>query len=211
VRDERARPVAGVVLAAGSSTRMGRNKLLLPFEGESLLRRAVRRSLEARLAPVLVVVGHDSARAREELAGLTAETIENPDWSAGMQSSFRAGLGAVPEECSAAIVVLPDMPLVGAGMIAAVLQRYRETRAPLVLSIYGEAQAPPTLYDRSLFAELAGSDGEGCRKEFIRRHREVAAEVRQPAFALTDLDSPEDYERAKTKAGAREVGCAAIC
>ena len=206
---ERANPVAGVVLAAGPSTRMGENKLLLRLDGETVLGRAVRRALSAGLDPVLVVLGHEAERARGELDGLPCLPVLNPDYARGLNASARAGIAAVPAEACAAVVLLADMPLVTDRMISTLVERYRESRAPLVISEYGAVQAPPTLYDRSLFAELGGAEGEGCGKRVIRRHRGEAAVVRWPSAALTDLDRPEDYERIKAELEAGKTQWAA--
>lgn len=195
--DEQAGAVAGVVLAAGSSTRMGTNKLFLRLEGESVLRRAVGRALAAGLDPVVVVVGHDADRSRAELAGLSCRAVHNSAYATGIHSSLRTGIAAVPRDAPAAVVLLADMPFVTAEMIAALVERYRESKAPLVISEYGDAQAPPTLYDRRLFDELSSEEGEGCSKRVVRRHRSQAVALAWPAQALTDLDSPEDYDRVR--------------
>ena len=201
-------PVAGVVLAAGASTRMGRNKLLLPIGGEPLLRRAVRCALEAGLDPVAVVVGHEADRAREALAGLACRIVPNPDHAQGQQTSVRAGVRAVEGGSPAAVVLLADMPFVTAAMISELVRRHRETGAPLVLSDYAGVQAPPTLYARALFPELAAADGEGCSKRVIARHEREAVRVPWPAASLADLDRPDEYERAVAQFPAGESECA---
>ena len=187
--------VAGVVLAAGASTRMGRNKLFIEVDGETLLRRAVRRAGEAGLDPVLVVVGHEADRALAELAGLVCRTVTNPDYAQGQNTSLRAGISAVPADAEAAVVILADMPFVTAEMIAALVERFWETGAPLVISEYEGVHAPPTLYSRALFAELLAVEGERCGKHVVRRHRHQAASVAWPAEAIADLDTPDDAER----------------
>ena len=192
-------PVAGVVLAAGFSKRMGTNKLLLALDGESIVRRAVRSALEAKLSPVIVVLGHEAERARDELSGLEHVEIFNPDAAAGIHTSLRAGLRAVPASAPAAVVLLADMPFVTARMIAALVGRYREASASLVISDYDGVQAPPTLYDRSLFAELFEEEGEGCSKRVVNRHRADGVAVSWPAAALTDVDQPQDFERVRTE------------
>jgi molybdenum cofactor cytidylyltransferase len=193
---ERTGAVAGIVLAAGASTRLGRNKLFVELEGESLLRRAVRRVSSAGLDPVVVVLGHEADRARDELAGLSVVPVLNADYMQGVNSSVRAGIEAV-SEAAAAVVVLADMPFVTTAMIAALVERYRASTAPLVISDYGGVNAPPMLYDRSLFDELVSMQGEGCGKQVVKRHRDEALAVSWPADALTDLDVPEDYDRVK--------------
>ena len=186
--------VAGIVLAAGAARRMGSNKLLMALEGESLLRRAARRALEAGLDPVVVVVGHEAERARAELHGLGCTAVDNPEHARGIATSLSAGVRALPAEAEAAVVLLADMPLVDAAMIRAVVARHAETGAPVVASRYGEATAPPTLYHRSLFPELSGGEGRG--REVVRRHRGEAAWVDWPEAALADVDVPGDLERA---------------
>jgi molybdenum cofactor cytidylyltransferase len=198
---ERRESVAGVVLAAGTSSRMGRNKLLLDVGGQSLLRRAVRTAIDAGLDPVLVVVGHESERARSELAELPCESVLNAGYQEGIHSSVRTGIAAVPGRCAAAVVMLADMPLVDAEMVRTLIQRYFADRPPLVVSDYEGVDAPPILYDRSLFPELAVLEGEGCGKRVVKRHSAEAIRIRWPTRALTDLDRPDDLERIRSELG----------
>jgi len=191
-------PIAAVVLAAGSSTRMGENKLFLRVEGETLLSRVVSRASAAGLDPLIVVVGFERERAEQELSGLpfSCRAVFNADHAEGQQTSFRAGIAAVPGASPAAVVLLADMPRVTAGMITALVERYRETRAPLVVSEYGGVHAPPTLYDRSLFAEILAMSGDGCGRQIVRGHRKEASAVAWPADRLADVDVPADLAHA---------------
>jgi molybdenum cofactor cytidylyltransferase len=191
---ERAGRIAGVVLAAGTSSRLRANKLLLRLDSEPLVRRAARRAAEAGLAPVIVVLGHEAKRVAAALGGLAVETIVNPEYRAGMHGSLQTGIGRVPGDCAAAIVLLGDMPLVTAAMIEALAERFRQGTEPLVLSLYGEVQAPPTLYARSLFPALAAA-GAGGGREVVLAHRREAAEIRWPEALLADVDRPEDAAR----------------
>jgi molybdenum cofactor cytidylyltransferase len=191
--------VAGLLLAAGTSSRMGSNKLLFDVEGESLLRRAARRALAGGLDPLLVVVGHEAERAGEELAGLSCRTVQNPLYERGITSSLLAGMAALPPAVDAAMVLLADMPFVSPAMIGELVSRYRAGRAPLVVSSYAGIDAPPMLYDRALFAELRAMT-DGCGKQVVQRHRQEAEVVPWPAAALADLDLPEDYARLRAAA-----------
>jgi molybdenum cofactor cytidylyltransferase len=187
-------PVAGVVLAAGASTRFGRNKLLLQLGGDSLARRAAKAALEGGLDPVVVVLGHEADRIRQELSGLPVRAIVNPEYARGMNTSVQAGIDAAPEETPAVVVLLADMPFVTGDMIARLVQAYRQTGAPLVASDYEGVHAPPTLYARPLFPELGGPEGEGCGKRVVRRHAEEAVRVSWPSARLVDVDREEDWE-----------------
>ncbi len=195
--------IAAMILAAGASTRMGRNKVLAEIDGESLLRRAARRALGAGLDPVLVVLGHQAGRARRELRGLACRVVSNPEHARGMNTSLSAAVGALPPEASAAVVLLADMPLVDEAMIRAVAERHAATGAALVSARYGHVTAPPTLYARSLFPELTGGEGEGRGREVVRRHRAEAAWVDFAPAMLVDVDVPDDLRRVRLAAGGR--------
>lgn len=196
--------VAGIVLAAGTSTRMGRNKLFMELEGETLVRRTVRRVAKAGVDPLIVVLGHEADRVREALDGVGFQAVLNAEYERGVNSSLRAGIHAASETAAqAAIIVLADMPFVTTEMIAMLVEIYRRGDAPLVISDYDGVNAPPMLYDRSLFPELAASEGQGCGKHVVKRHRHEAAAASWPSEALIDLDAPEDYDRVKASLDSR--------
>jgi len=189
--------IAGVLLAAGTSSRMGKNKLFVELGGVSVLRRAGRNALAAGLDPLIVVLGHESQRAREELSGVDCAIVINPDYASGMNTSLRAGIQATPDSASAAIVLLADMPFVTPEMIRQVAQRW--SGEPLAVSVYGDVVAPPILYSCALFPELLEMAAGDCRKRVVKRHRAEALEIAWPAMALADLDVPEDVERVRTE------------
>lgn len=190
-----ARKIAGVLLAAGMSSRMGQNKLFLSLEGRTVLERAVATAIEAGLDPLVVVVGHEADRVRAALAGSPVVLVFNPDHARGQNTSIAAGAAALPPDVDAAVVMLADMPRVDAAMIRGLVAAFRERRPPLVASRYGDVVAPPILYGAPLFAELRGLAGERCGKAIVRRHGEEAIELDWPVDRLTDLDTPEDLER----------------
>jgi molybdenum cofactor cytidylyltransferase len=189
--------VAGLVLAAGSSSRLGANKLLIDFGGETIVHRAARRALDAGLAPVIVVLGFEADRVAGALRGLDVVTVVSPDHAGGMHASIGAGIERVPADCVAAVVILADMPLVTSAMSAGLVTRFRSGLEPLVISLYGTIQAPPTLYARSLFPALAVA-GEGGGRQVVREHRAEAAAMEWPPALLADLDRPEDVERLRS-------------
>ncbi len=197
-------PVAGLVLAAGLSTRMGRNKQLLELRGETVVARAARMAHEAGLSPVMVVLGHQAELVRAAVAHLPILTVENPSPERGATSSVREGIAALAKHApaaQAAVVILSDMPLVTAAMVRGLVESWRDRRPPLVFSLYDGVIAPPTLFDASLFAELRALDDEGCLKRVVKRHRAEALEARWPASVLADLDEPGDLPRIETLLG----------
>jgi molybdenum cofactor cytidylyltransferase len=193
---DRAGAVAGVVLAAGTSTRMGQNKLFMEVEGEPLVRRVVARASKAGFDPLIVVLGHEAELVQQAIEGIRYRPVLNPEYALGVNSSLKAGIRAAAETAAcAAVVVLADMPFVTTAMIETLIGKYRRGDAPLVISDYDGINAPPILYGRSLFDELAMSEGQGCGKHVVKRHRHEAESASWPVEALTDLDAPEDYER----------------
>jgi len=186
--------IGAVVLAAGASTRMGTNKLLLPVEGEPMVHRTVRRVLDAGCDPVVVVTGHDAPRVREALAAvLSVRFADSPDPTGPTSGSLHAGLRALPDDVDAALVLLADMVHITTPMMRALCDGAHTDAAPLAVSRYGEVLAPPLLFRRSLWPELLAWHGEGCGKAVVRAHRDEATMHDWAAEALHDVDTPDDY------------------
>src|SRR4051794_5950231 len=104
--------VAALVLAAGSSARMGRPKQLLDWDGRPLVRAAAEVALAARLSPLLVVVGGAAAEVANALEDLPLRIVANPDYANGQSTSLRAGISALDSDTDAVVVLLGDQPFV---------------------------------------------------------------------------------------------------
>lgn len=185
--------VAGIVLAAGASRRMGRNKLLLPVEGEPMVHRTVRRVADAGCAPLVVVTGHAAEDVRGALAGLDVSYAASPDPTGPTSASLHAGIEALPPDVDAFVVMLADMVQVTTPMVRALIAAVEDSTAPLAVSRYGEVLAPPLLFRRALWPELLAWHGEGCGKAVVRSHADEAVICDWPEYALADVDTPEDY------------------
>lgn len=181
-----------MVLAAGQSVRMGRPKLLLVWQGKSLLRRAVEAAVAA-CRRVVVVVGPDPQRMGEELSSLPVVVVVNPDYAEGIATSLRRGVQAVGD-APAALVVLADQPAVTAEHLRRLVQAYRKSGAPLAAAAYGDTVGAPAVFSQKLFPELLALEGDTGAKRVVERHRHEAVVVHVPGAAL-DVDTPEDWER----------------
>lgn len=190
--------VAAVILAAGASTRMGRNKLLLPVEGEAMVHRAARRALAAGLSPVVVVLGHEGDRVRAALASLHVRFATSADPTGPTSASLHAGLEALGPEVTATVVMLGDMVHVTDAMLRTMVESSLRGAAPLEVSRYGDVLAPPLLFRRALWPELLAWHGEGCGKAVVRAHRAEAGVHDWAESALGDVDTPDDYEALTT-------------
>lgn len=191
------RLVGAVLLAAGSSSRMGRPKQTLRFRGKSLLRSAALAALEAECSPVIVVTGAYAEMSRAELDGLVVREVLNPRWETGMSSSIKAGvegLVSAKPDAEAAVLLLCDQPHVTADIISSLVAAHRATGRPLVASTYGGSFGAPALFSRTLFAELTRLEGTSGAKEVIKRH---ASEAHFLPFhdGDVDVDTPDDFSR----------------
>ncbi len=187
--------VGAVILAAGSSSRMGRPKQTLQFQGISLLRRATLAALDARCHPVVVVTGAHAELSCRELDQLDVHEAFNPDWETGMGSSVRAGIErliGIDPDVAAAVLLLCDQPHVTANFVSSLLAARHTTGKPLIASAYGDSFGVPALFSRPLFTELTQLAGSSGAKEIIKRH---ASEAHFLPFAEgeVDVDTPDDY------------------
>jgi len=192
VREVRGR-VAGVVLAAGGSSRLGEPKQLIRWRGHPLAWHAVRAAVEGGLEPIVVVAGGAADGLRQALANEEIVFVENSDWETGQSSSVRLGLEAVEQGTEGVIFLLADLPFVGPDLVSALIERHRQTLAPLVAAWAGGRRANPVLFDRKTYAELQVLEGDqGGRAIFRRYEREF---VEWDDSILLDIDTPEDLER----------------
>lgn len=185
--------VAAVILAAGASSRMGRNKMLLDVDGVPMVRRAALVAIEAGASPVVVVVGNDEQQVRDALSGLDCTFALNPDFTGPTSTSLHAGLRALDERVDATIVMLADMVRISSDMLRALITSIETSDAPLAVSRYGDVLAPPLLFRRSLWPELLAWHGEGCGKAVVKVHQHEAVMHDWPTDALRDIDTPDDY------------------
>lgn len=188
-------PVAGIILAAGMSTRLGRPKQLLPLGGQTVLWWTARHALDSCLSSVLVVIGSEADRVRDALGSLPVRLVENPAYGTGQASSLRAGIAALPDEIGAAVMLLGDQPELDPAAIDAVIARWRETGAPVVMAAYRDRRAHPVLLARELFPELVKIGGDQGARAVIRRHQEHVATARIDGNAPADIDDEAAYRR----------------
>jgi molybdenum cofactor cytidylyltransferase len=188
--------VSAVILAAGASTRMGTQKLLLPLGGEPLVRRAVRQVCDAGFDDVLVVVGSEHEQTLAALEGLAVRHAVNAQYASGMGSSFRTAVEHLAGS-AAAMFALADQPFVTAHEYRTLLDTYRQHTPPIVSVRYGEVMAPPHLFEREFFPELAQLQ-HGARS-LLLRHSGRTMVLRFPPDLLVDIDTPEDYELARSR------------
>ncbi|MFT4038494.1 MAG: nucleotidyltransferase family protein [Thermomicrobiales bacterium] len=188
--------IAGVVLAAGRSSRLGRPKQLLDLHGQPLLRVTLDRVLAAHLDVVYVVLGHEAEAIRAAIAGLPVQIIHNPDAAQGQSTSVLAGINAAATgDPEAVVFLLGDQPQIAPALIDALTARWRETGAGVVAPEYTDGIGNPILFDRRVLPDLASLTGDVGARDVVRAHKASGdiALVPVPAPAPRDVDTEDDY------------------
>lgn len=191
--------VVGIVLAAGSGSRMGGPKAILDFRGTPLITRAVRTAFAGGCDRVCAVVGAEIERAASYAEAAGAFVAVNEAWAEGMGTSLRTGLDAVEAaepEASAALVLLVDQPYITANAIAAVLSagRGREDGGVLAAAVYETGRGHPVLIGRAHWEALRPTlSGDVGARAYLHAHQDELILVPCDAVAdPRDLDRPED-------------------
>ena len=191
--------VAAVILAAGGSVRFGSPKQLTPWRGKTFIEQAVDTALASSARPVVVVLGAEVERCRAALADRPVEVVVNETWMQGQSTSMQAGLAALPANIGGAVFFLVDLPGVAADLIDRLLQRHRETLAPLVWPEFEGRRGNPILFDRSLFLELRQVRGDTGGKPVLLRYKDRAERVVvSDKSILQDFDRPESLAAFET-------------
>lgn len=187
--------IAGLLLAAGQSTRMGQPKQLLDWKGRPLVAHIATEALASQLAGLTVVVGAAETQVRAALRDLPVQIVTNPAYAEGLGASLAVGLRALPADADAAMVLLVDQPLVTARLINELVDAYRAAPAALALvPVYRGQRGNPVIVAAGLFAELQTLRGDtGARAVFNRYADQIVwHETNDPAI-ITDADTPEAW------------------
>jgi molybdenum cofactor cytidylyltransferase len=179
-----------LVLAAGSSSRLGRPKQLIEFRGKTLLRHAVQTALSLECGPVAIVLGAGCTEIEPCLEGLDGLVVENANWREGMGSSIRQGLSRLIDSfpgIDGVLIMLCDQPMVSADSLRALLQG----QSPISAASYENTLGVPAWFDRSLFPELLALPGAEGAKAILRRHQASVFAVRIPEAGI-DIDTASD-------------------
>ena len=203
---------AAIILAAGSSSRMGggRHKLLLPLDNRPVLAHVIDASLASQARPIIVVLGHQSDHVRSQIKPYTIHhkitLIENVHYQQGMSSSLCIGIqtlltngyrkDASSYQVDSALIVLGDQPLITPQIIDTLISMYRTTGKPIVAPLYKGKRGSPVLFDKNLFAELLEVTGDEGGRTVLERHRQEVELIEVgDALANYDVDTWEAYEQ----------------
>jgi molybdenum cofactor cytidylyltransferase len=188
-------PIAGIVLAAGDSSRYGQAKQLLDWRGDSFVRAVARTALDTGLSPVIVVSGANAAAIESAIQDLDVHLVRNTEWKSGQGSSIRVGILATRSSyVGGAIFLLADQPQVTTSILRALTEKHAEDQASIVAPMVMDRRANPVLFDRDTFRDLESIQGDmGGRAIFYKYQVEYLPW--HDDRLLLDVDTPEMYRR----------------
>jgi len=194
--------IGALLLAAGQSRRMGGpNKLLAAIDGTPMVAHVARRLLASRARPIVAVLGNQADTVDIALGKLPVKRVRNPEFAAGLSTSLKRGIAALPSDLDGVIVCLGDMPLISGRHLERLIAAFNplEGRAIIVPTRRGK-RGNPVLWSRQFFPEMTGLAGDVGAKHLIGEHAEFVAEVEMDdAAVLVDIDTPEALDAFREK------------
>jgi molybdenum cofactor cytidylyltransferase len=193
--------VSAVILAAGTSSRMGTAKQLLPLGKNTVLTQTIDNVRQAAVDEIILVLGASAETIRQQLPPSPGKVVVNQAYAQGMASSLREGLSAVDEQSNAALIILGDQPFIRPQTLDQILAEYRRSGAQIVIPSYQGNRGNPVLLDRSVFSEVMALQGDvGCRAIFCNHVQGILKVEVEDQGVLLDIDDPDDYQRLTSKA-----------
>ncbi len=187
--------ISAIILAAGKSLRMGFPKLLLSVEGKSLLQHVIDSTLKSKVDDVVIVLGAEAAKLKREIKPGKARIIVNPSYDEGQSTSLRAGLQSINPKSQAVIILLGDQPFINSATINALIDKYQESRSPVVAPVYNGKRGNPVLFDRALIPELVDAKGDQGGRKIVEEYTDRIATIEiDSAIVGIDIDTWDDYQ-----------------
>jgi len=196
--NRRIQRVAGILLAAGASTRMGKTKQLLPVNGGTLLERVLNKTLKSELDKTVLVLGHEAMAIRAALDPAACRPgliiIENTRYKQGISSSLITGLTEVKDSHDHVMILLADMPLINTGLINRLIRQYLTSGLPIGAVKGRERACHPVIFSRQLYPELEILRGDIGARGLLRKYGgHICLVEPDDRYDERDIDDPGDY------------------
>ena len=187
--------ISATILAAGSSQRMGDNKLLLPFQDNTLINVVCKTIIDSYLKPVFVVTGFENKKVLESLPKSIDKIVYNEEWSRGMATSINKAISSLPNNIDGNMIVLGDMPLVTVKTINKLHQVFLNNNGnKIIYADYLGKQANPVIFPRKFFDEILHLNGDkGCKKIIYKNRKSSIGVPIDSSEVIFDCDTKDDY------------------
>jgi molybdenum cofactor cytidylyltransferase len=189
--------VEALILAAGLSSRMGTNKLLLNVKGSTIIEKTVAIIMATPVTGVSMVLGNAGSDIKRVLATYPISFIENPNYASGMSSSVRIGIKSIMDrqDIDAVLVMLGDMPLVLSDTVTRLIQEFEENHSLIIAPRYHGRRGNPVLFSRAMFRHMLEVKGDNGAREIINIYQDqvLFVDVNDPGIII-DLDTKEDLQ-----------------
>lgn len=191
-----------IILAAGLSTRMGReNKLLLPYQGKPIIRHVAETLIHAQIGKVNVVTGFEAEKVEDALTGLDVNWLHNADFEQGQMSTVRCAYQAISKSNEDVMIALGDMPKITRGeyqQIAKAFQKHHKQK--IIIPYFGQQRGNPIIMPAKFNAEISdGSMNAGCRRLTEKNPADVVRFLVNSVAYIADIDTPDDYADVATE------------
>lgn len=188
------REIAILLLAAGSSSRLGRSKQLLSITGQPLLLKSVEAAIESGIKNIIVVLGANEEAHRQVIKDAGVQVVVNTDWKKGMGSSLKVGLAYLLQQMpkvEAVVTMVCDQPLINSDQLVKLVSGYENSESTIIASFYQGVAGVPVLFDRTLFSELLSMSDEAGAKKILQQHPELILMVPFLGGEI-DIDTEDD-------------------
>ncbi len=187
--------IAGIILAAGSSCRMGnRNKLMIDINGKTILETVISTTLKAEVNPLIVVLGNDADQIQKTLEEYPVKFVKNYKWETGMSSTIKAGIEALGDDIEGSMILLGDMPGINTKDIKSLLIKFCELdNKKIIYPVKNGQQGNPVIFPKSYFNELTLLLGDRGAKSILNDENSVGVEIHSQGI-LIDIDTESDLK-----------------
>jgi molybdenum cofactor cytidylyltransferase len=188
--------ICGIILAAGESKRMNEAKMLLPYQGETIIEKVILNVRASAVDSLIVVTGAYSGEIRKRTDHLNVRFHHNENYRKGMLSSVQCGFGSLPAGCDAAIVILGDQPMIESDVINLLINSYQNSEKSIILPVFKGVKGHPVVINCSYREEIMMLDPDIGLKGLLEKHADDILEIEvDTSSVLRDIDTKEDYLR----------------
>ncbi|MCA6379641.1 MAG: nucleotidyltransferase family protein [Cytophagales bacterium] len=191
------REIAILLLAAGSSSRLGRSKQLVSIKGQPLLLKSMNAAIESGIENIIVVLGANEQEHYQVIKDAGVQVVVNTAWKKGMGNSLKVGLFYLLQQtpkAEAVITMVCDQPLITSDQLKKLIAEYESSRSAIVASFYQGVAGVPVLFDRTLFSELLSMSDEAGAKKILQEHPHLVKTVPFPGGEI-DIDTEDDLRK----------------